>query len=233
MNLMKNIFNLVLTGAILSVVLVAPKTVLADTNCQQIYGGGQTCVQVGKVLLNKTVKNPNTNNFVDSLNINDPKYSPNQEISFNIWVKNESNNTVNVTVKDILPQFLTFVSGPGSFDNNTRTLTYDVNDLKVNETRTFTVKAKVVSSDQIPTPNGSICIVNQAELISSDGQTAQDNAQFCIQTKVAGATTKGGLPVMPVPVITTTPPTGPEMLPLFALIPTGIAGFILRRKVNK
>ncbi len=46
--------------------------VRADSSCQAIYGGGQTCIQVGNVVINKTVKNPKTGSFVDNLNVNDP-----------------------------------------------------------------------------------------------------------------------------------------------------------------
>ncbi|MCL5746958.1 MAG: hypothetical protein M1277_01605, partial [Patescibacteria group bacterium] len=43
-------------------------------------------------------------------------------------------------------------------------------------------------------------------------------------------TTKGGLTVLPAPKIVATPSTGPEALPLLALLPTGFIGFLIRKK---
>ncbi len=207
--------------------------VRADTACQPIYGGGQTCVQVGNVLINKTVQNPQTGSFVDNLNINDPKFAPASSVKFNITVTNTGSSTINkTTVKDTLPGFVSFVSGPGSFDSNTKVLTFDVNDLKAGESKTFTVTAKIVDGGQLPSDQGITCVVNQALATSENGQQSSDNSQFCIQKPVLGET-KGGLKVFPAPAVTTTPATGPEMLPLIGLIPTGVFGFILRKKSYK
>jgi uncharacterized repeat protein (TIGR01451 family) len=203
---------------------------LANTSCQPIYGGGESCNQTGNVILDKTVQNPSNGLYVNSLNVNDPKYAPGQTVNFQITIRNTENSTLsNVEVKDILPQFVSFVSGPGSFDANTNTLTFNIGNFPANEARTYTIQGKVASAGSFPFSEGTTCVVNQSIMNVSNGQSAKDNAQFCIQTKTT-ITTKAGLPVYPAPVITTTPSTGPEMLPFLALIPTGIAGFILRKK---
>ncbi|EKD86769.1 MAG: hypothetical protein ACD_37C00152G0003 [uncultured bacterium] len=201
--------------------------------CQPIYGGGQTCVTTEKISINKTVLNPlkskggTTDVFVDNLSINDPKYAPTQTVKFQLTVTNSGNSTLNtVTVYDILPDFVDFVSGPGNFDKNSRTLTFNLSNLNPNESRTYTIVGKVVSPTSMPSDQGVVCVVNQSIAKFSD-QESRDNAQFCIERKV---TTKGGLPVVPPPSITQTPPTGPEMLPLIGLIPTAGIGFLLRRK---
>lgn len=205
----------------------------ADTACQPIYGGGQTCVQVGNILINKTVQNPKTNSFVDNLNINDPKFTPTSNVAFHITVTNTGGSTINkTTVKDTLPQFVSFVSGPGSFDSNTKVLTFDVGNLATSESRTFTITAKVADGPQLPADQGITCVVNQALATAENGQQSSDNSQFCIEKPVLGET-KGGLKVFPAPAVKTTPGTGPEMLPLIGLIPTGVFGFLLRRKASK
>ncbi len=206
---------------------------LADTACQPIYGGGQTCVQVGNLLINKTVQNPQTGVFVDNLNINDPKFTPTSSVTFHITVTNTGGSAINKTiVKDTLPGFVSFVSGPGSFDSNTKVLTFDIGNLGVGESRTFTIVTKVADEGQLPSDQGITCVVNQVMATSDSGQQNSDNSQFCIQKQILGET-KGGLKVLPAPKVTTTPPTGPEMLPLIGLIPTGIFGFILRKKSYK
>lgn len=227
--------------------LVASGLSYADTTCQPIYGGGQTCVTAGNLLIDKKVQNPSNQLYVDNLGVNDPKYSPDQTVNFQINITNTGSQTLNkVTVKDILPSYVSYVSGPGSYDANTNTLTFETTDLKANETRTFTVTGKVASSNSIPQNQGVSCVINQAQGIV-DGKASQDNAQFCIQqptTPVSGTgpskggviaepvipmTTKGGIKVFPPPMVTTTPATGPELFALIGLIPGAGLGFFLRK----
>ncbi|MEK7573264.1 MAG: DUF11 domain-containing protein [Patescibacteria group bacterium] len=207
----------------------------ADTSCQPIYGGGETCVQVGNLSVNKTVKNPSTGAFVDNLNINDPKYSPTSAVDFQITVTNTgSGNISSIEVKDTLPSYVTFVSGPGSFDGNTKVLTFTVNNLGAGQSQTFNVSAKVVDQGSLPADQGVTCVVNQASATSNDNKQSSDNSQFCIEKPTQPApTTKGGLKVFPAPKVVSTPATGPEMLPLIGLIPSGVLGLFLRKKTSK
>lgn len=215
----------------------------AAVSCQPIYGGGQACVTAGNILINKTVLNPQTNKMVDNLGINDPKYQPGFIVNFQVTLTNTgSTNISHIDVKDIFPQFVNFNAGPGNFDANTKTLSFGVDNLNANETRTFTITGNVVNADQLPIDQGIVCVVNQATA-TADGSTSQDNSQLCIEKKFTPTqapqvqafvqpgvpTTKGGLKVFPAPSITTTPPTGPESLALFSLVPTGIVGWLLRK----
>lgn len=208
----------------------------ADVICQPIYGGGETCVQKGNILINKTVANPKTGTFVDNLSINDDKFLQDQTVTFQLAVTNTGGTTLStVNVKDVFPQFVNFVAGPGNFDPNSKTLTFALNNLNPNESRTFTLTAVIVNANELPADRGIVCVVNQAQA-SSNGQLSSDNAQFCIQKQVLAAqvpTTKGGLKVFAPQPVTTTPATGPEMLPLIGLIPTGLIGFFLRKKAAK
>jgi uncharacterized repeat protein (TIGR01451 family) len=218
---------------ILTIISLAfPLKSFADTSCQPIYGGGQTCTTTTNISINKTVMNPQTGSMVDNLGINDPKYQPGFITTFQISVTNTGNSNISrISVQDIFPQYITFSSGPGSFDNNARTLTFEVDNLASNETRTFTILGRVVDASQISINQGSvICIVNQAIAtnIDNNSQSSQDNAQFCIEKS-----TSTGFPTFPVTTIKTTPSTGAESLTLLGLIPTGIAGLFLRRKSIK
>jgi len=213
---------------------VFPLKSFADTSCQSIYGGGQTCTTTGNISVNKTVMNPQTGSMVDNLGINDPRYQPGFITTFQISVTNTGNSNISrINVQDVFPQYVTFSSGPGSFDSNTKTLSFEVDNLAGNETRTFTILGRIVDTSLIPINQGSVvCIVNQATAtnIDNNSQTSQDNAQFCIEKTVASAK---GFPVYPATNITTTPSTGAESLALFALIPTGITGLFLRKKSIK
>lgn len=189
--------------------------------CQPIYGGGQTCIVLGQLAINKFVQNPQTGQFVDNLSVNDQKHGPNQIVTFRIDVVNSGGTTLGkIIVKDVFPNFVNFKSGAGNFDPNNKTLTFEVTNLLPNETRTFTIQGTVVGN----IPQGTTCVINQATA-TVDSKMAADNAQLCLETAV----TKGGLPVFPPPKVVVTPPTGPELLPLISLLPAGIGGWFLRK----
>lgn len=212
--------------------------VFADTNCQPIYGGGQTCLQNNTILINKMVQNPETKGFVDNLSTNDARFSPGQSVLFQLIVTNTGSATLEkTTVTDTFPQFISFVSGDGIFDSKTNTFSFTVNTLLANESRTFTVSGRVASFSNLP--QGITCVINLASATTNNNQVSRDNSQLCIQTTAtvtqtpSQVTTKGGLFVQSSPTINTAPATGPEMLPLLALIPSGIGGLLLRRKTSR
>ena len=209
---------------------------LADVSSLPVYGGGQMFITTGNIVIDKKVLNPQTNSFDDNLGINDPKFQPLSTVNFQINITNTGNAEIkHIDVKDIFPEFLSFIGSPGNFDANTKTLSFGVDNLKSNETRTFAVVGKIVEASQLPVEQGVVCIVNQATATTSDAGT-QDNVRFCIQKQVLGlqvASSKAGFPVVPAPTITTTPATGPEGLALFSLLPTGIVGWLLRKYSNK
>lgn len=190
--------------------------------CIPTYGGGTTCPE-SNLTVNKLVAHPKTGSFVENLGSNDPKYSSDQTVNFQIVITNSGNTVLNqVTVRDIFPTQVTYVSGAGNYDANAKILTFEVANMQPGESRIFVVTAKVTG----PVNPGVSCVVNQA-IASNMGKTAQDNASFCIESTV---TTKGGQKVFEQPKVTTTPPTGPEALALVGLIPTGALGYFLRKK---
>lgn len=225
----KFILTLTLSGLMFGAIFM-PQTVSAE--CTQTYGGSQSCTSSNAFSVEKMVLKPGTSDYVDNLSINDPKYSPSNTVSFKIIVKNTGSSDISkLTVSDKFPQFISFATGNGNFDSNTGTLSFDVTNLKAGEVRTFIVTGKLADANLMPSDQGIICLINQAQATDTNGATNTSNSQFCVQKSVLGTsqpqvfTTKGGL--------TTTPATGPEMLPLMALIPGGLGGLLLRRKSNK
>lgn len=202
----------------------------ADESCQSIYGGGQTCA-TGNISVDKKILNPQTKKLVDSLNINDPKFQPATTINFQITVTNTSKDEIKrVIVKDIFPQFITFSKGPGKFDTKTKTLSFEVNNLKSKESRSFEVVAIVVRANELPVDQGNMCLTNQTTATENDKDISKDNSTFCIQKELQTTqTTKGGIPILPAPATHSTPATGGELLPIISLIPIAIVGFFLRK----
>lgn len=218
---MKKLFAYLLVASCYLLVAVP-----AQAQCTPVYGGGVTCSAIA-VSINKTVANPQTAVFVDNLGVNDPKFAVEQIVNFRLAVTNTTNQSIGrVMVKDIFPQFVSFVSGPGSFDANSKTLSFEVANLNANETRTFDVQGKTAAENQLPASAGIVCVTNQATATLDDGRLTQDNSQLCVEKKVIGAqvvVTKGG-------VVTQIPSTGPELYSLLILVPSALLGAVLRKK---
>ena len=229
--------SILIIPALLMLFGFSPITASADygsSPCQPIYGGGDTCATTPQLEINKKVQNPKSTLFVDNLSVSDPRFSASQTVTFKITVKNASTEKLsNLTISDILPNFVDFVSGVGTFDSKTNTLTLKLDKLESNEVRDFYIQAKVKSNNSLPTDQNVTCIVNQS-IIEVSGKKSQDNSQFCIEKSVPApvnpATTKGGLKVFPPTQAQKTPETGPEAIALFGLIPSAIGGMLLRRK---
>lgn len=222
---MTKLFSLLLISGLLFLSPIGK--VFADTSCQPVYGGGQSCVTTGKVTVSKTVQNPQTGQFVDNLTSNE-SFAPNQNVTFHISITNTGSSVISqIIVKDTLPEIVTFVSGPGSFDTNTRTLTFLEFNLNPNETKSETIQTKSVEASQLPVGDMVTCRANQASITATDTSSGHDSSSFCVQKQV---TTKGGLPVFPPSKVMTTPATGPELIPLIGLLPAGLSGWFLRKK---
>lgn len=199
----------------------------AKADCTALYGGGQSCPPSYNFTIQKLVQTPGKGggNFVNNLSVNDPKYAPEQNVTFKLTVKNTGTQSIpSLTVVDTFPSYLSFVSGTGTYDSNNRTLTFIVYNLNGGESRDFTIVGKLSGANMLPSDQGIVCLVNNASVTDNNTQNSS-SSQFCVEKQVLGK-------VYPAPKITTTPPTGPEMLPLIGLIPTAFAGFSLRKKTS-
>lgn len=231
---LKQVMKKILAIILLTLLVIALKPQTANADCSQIYGGGENCTTSNSFSIQKLVQKPSKGggNYVNSLSINDPKYTPKQNVSFQVMVKNTGSQTIpSLTVTDTFPQFVSFVSGPGNFDTTNKTLTFTVSNLNQGQSVTYTIVGKLADSNLMPVDQAVLCLVNQVNGTDNNGMTNSSSSQFCIQKTVLGASVPPK--VLPAPKVTKTPATGPEMLPLLALLPGGLAGFILRRKSNK
>ena len=199
---------------------------LATTSLAQYgqYGGEKPSVSI---MVDKMIGKPfeakggfTDADYVDNLSPSDPRFSPEQEVFFKIKIKNTSDVKINdVTVKDLLPDFVDFKEGPGDFDKDSRTLTIDAGDLEVDEEKLFFVKVKVVEQDELPADQGILCVVNKAQAFDDD-VSDEDTAQFCVEKEVLG--------------VTAVPSAGPEMgiLLLSGQVAMLGLGFLLKKKVS-
>ncbi len=240
--------------------MLAVSAMKAEAQCTPLYGGGQTCA-AGNLVIDKKVANPQTGIFVDNLFDTDPKYAPDSIVTFQVRVSNTGNAALNnVVVTDIFPPYITVTTLSAGSSTDGKTVKLTIGTLNAGETQTFTFQGRVANANQFP--QNRMCgddvdpsrrIINQA-IATVGNTTVQDNAKLCIEKTVSvggpvvvitpevgtkggpapvQTITKGGLKVFPAPAVTKTPATGPEMLALAALLPTGLLGQFLKKKSVK
>lgn len=216
----KYILGAVFFLAAISVSLFSPNLSIAGGETPiyggiPVYGGG--FMVPGQVLIDKTVLNPASGIFVDNLGPNDPKYRPQQFVTFRIVVKNSGEQTLSkVTVTDKIPQFTDFVSGPGTYDEKARVLTFTATDVGGGASQTYELKVRTVHAALLPEGKNVVCPVNIVDALSAK-EIDHDESQFCIEKQ------------MIVPIV---PQSGPEhwMLTLGGLIGALMTGTYLRKK---
>lgn len=206
----------------------------ANADCTAIYGGGQSCPPSYNFIIEKLVQTPGKGggNFVDMLSVNDPKYSPKNDVAFQLIVRNTGNQTIpNLTVSDKLPDYLTFVSlkkdkkdVPVDYNKGDRRITFNIANLGTGQDQTFILVGRLSDANMMPSDQATICLINHSSVTDNSTQDS-DSSQFCVQKQVLGK-------VFPAPKIEKQPSTGPEMLPLALLLPGALAGFILRKRTQ-
>lgn len=172
--------------------------------CTPVYGGGSNCPRPGQVLIDKTVLNPATNIFVDNLGPNDPKYKPEQVVTFRLTVKNPGDETIgHINVSDKLPDFIDYMSGPGSYDSKTRTINFSIDNLAGGDSQNYEIKARTVHVVALPKDKNIICPVNVVDAVS-DNQKDHDESQFCIEkTSEVKKVPSAGAEMLVIPALTT------------------------------
>lgn len=187
------------------------------------YGGQPAPVQT--ILIDKMVGKPSvptkggvvTVQYVDNLTPSDPRFSPGQEVMFKLKVKNTSNVTLNnVTVKDYVPAYIDPVEGPGTFDSTNRVITWDAGSFTPGEEKTYFIKMKLVSQDNMPANKGLFCLTNKGQVYNGYASD-DDSAQFCVEKTVVG--------------VTIAPKAGAEMG--FALMGLNAIGIYVGMKLKK
>ena len=184
----QNNIKLAVAGIATTLLAFAP-IVHADT-CTTQYGGTTTCTP-SDLTINKQVYNPVTKTYVENLTTTDPTFTPGNEVSYRLIVKNGSGETFQANIKDMLPPYMEFVSGPGTYNKDARTLEFKMENLIAGETRTVDLIAKVVNADAFPSGKSLFCVVNVAE-VRSLNRMDSDSAQACLQN---GPVTVNKLPV--------------------------------------
>lgn len=138
-----------------------------------------------QLAVNKQVKDPRNGNFVENLNAQEYNFLDNQNVTYKIVVTNNGQKELhNIKVTDKLPSELKLVSANGfAYDKNSKTLSQNLSNLKVGESKTFEIKAKTQIAK---TKGGAViasCPVNTVE-VRGDNLFNHDQTQICVSDKV-------------------------------------------------
>ena len=159
--------------------------VTKDAVAQSCGGQYQSPCQSYSMLVDKMVQKSGTSEYVDNLSVSDPRYKPSEYVMFKVIIKNTSTTTFGgMTAKDFVPNYLTPIEGPGTFDSATRTISWDAGSFAVDEQKTYYFKMQINSQANLPADQGLFCLINKVQAWSNS-ITDDDSSQFCIEKQVA------------------------------------------------
>lgn len=188
------------------------------------YGQYGQPAPVESILVDKQVSKPVTKSkggtiqyeYVDNLTPSDVRFQPGMDIYFKIRVKNTSTITLNnVMVADKIPWYLEAVEGPGSYDVNTRTISFNAGTFKPDEEKVYYVKMQWFAQDKLPADRGLMCASNYVRAYTNNASD-EDTAQACVEKQVLG--------------IKQAPKAGPEMNILLVAGQLGMLGLGIKLK---
>jgi uncharacterized repeat protein (TIGR01451 family)/LPXTG-motif cell wall-anchored protein len=171
--------------------------------------------------LTKKIRLPNGNER-GSVGASDHVYAPGEQIIYRLFISNPGNADASpVSISDLLPPYLTWVSGDGGYASAENKVNFDLGTLKAGESRTLTYNVKVRSE----IPSGQVNQVNNAKVTSP----ASFNNCTSTSTLVIG---KPGA----ILAATALPQTGtipPSILATLGLVLSGFAIRLRKTKVYK
>lgn len=203
-----------MTQLVLAVIFFFLVTFPTSTFAQYIYGAAAPAKQM---MVDKKLLNPQNNQFVDNLSVEQHTFLSDQEVTFRVTVTNVTQSDLkNSQVTDKLPDVLNFVSTSfGNYDAKNKIINLTFENLKKGESKTIEIKAKVKGAAEIPTT--VTCQSNLAR-VTVDNLVNEDTATLCVSKQVLGVSE--ALPV-----------TGPSQTTGWLLLSTlSLAiGFLLKR----
>ena len=156
--------------------------------------------------------------YVDNLTPSDTRFQPGSVIYFTIRVKNTSSVTLNnVMIQDRVPQYLNPIEGPGNYDSNSRTISFNAGSFTPDQEQTYTFKMQWASQNQLPADRGLMCVSNYARAYT-DTVSDDDTAQACVEKQVVN--------------VKAAPKAGPEINILLIVGELGMlgVGLMLKKK---
>src|SRR3989344_3873659 len=161
--------KLIVSALALAVVTVLKPVDKAYADCEQNYGGGETCVFNKSFRIEKEVRKAGDKEWKDK--VTDVKKG--DELEFRIKVKNVGEVSVDdMEMKDKLPDELEKLIGSAG-------LTEEWDDFAEGNTKEFIIRVKVNDEEFDRNDNFEKCVVNKASLYFKDKFEGADTATVC------------------------------------------------------
>ena len=114
-------------------------------------------------------------------------------------------------------------------------MSFTINNLSAGQSQTLNLTAQVADSKTVPAgvtceQNNTNNVTNRVIATDNNGGSDNDSSTVCLQNGVVNPT-PAVLPAMTS--VTTTPATGPELIPLALLFPSALGGLFLRKRSKK
>lgn len=208
---MKNTINkLIMSAFVIALVsFIGTTKAFADSNCDVVYGGGETCDYDRKLKITKEVRISGENSWKDKVT----NVTKDQIVEFKITVKNKSDDGADkysrLKIEDFLPSEMYWVGG-------SRTIEF-LDDFKAGSSETFIIKARVYAWEYDKSYKFEKCVVNKVELRWKDEFEGSDTATVCY-----GNVTPSELPK-----------TGAETTLALSGLGMLLAGLVVKKKLNK
>jgi uncharacterized repeat protein (TIGR01451 family) len=176
------------------VLLTLVFALLAVSPVSAQYGQYGQPAPIESILVDKQVSKPVTKtkggtlqyDYVDNLTASDVKFMPGADIFFKVRVKNTSTVTLtNVMVLDKIPWYLDAIEGPGSYDANSRSISFNAGTFAPNEEKIYYFKMQWFTQDKLPADRGLMCASNYVKAYTNTASD-DDTAQVCVEKQVVG-----------------------------------------------
>jgi uncharacterized repeat protein (TIGR01451 family) len=161
--------------------LVFPSGVFADA-----YSQGEVNYNIS---IDKKLRPISNSNFYDNIGKDQKIFVNDDVIDYRIVVENTGKDILyNLVVTDYFPIVNQIILAPGEINKTTRQITWKIDTLNSGESKTFTVRAKVINS------NGSMSQTNVVE-VKNNNVYDKDTATFYLNGKVIPVTGNSDLVV--------------------------------------
>lgn len=169
---------------ILTALLLASLGLVARGADAYIYENGAPSRQI---IIDKKVKPDEWTEWYDNLSSDVVVFTADDKIDFKVLIKNSGENDLsNIEVIDYLPDHVNFVSGPEGAIREGREVKWTIDHLNPGEEKEFTLQVQVVKSENLPEYD-LFCVVNRVKATAESGESDEDTAQICVETRILGA----------------------------------------------
>ena len=183
----KHIATTLFTSLAIIAVLALP-TQLAKATGLGSYGCTGDCTTPNDLTINKQVYDPIKKVYVENLGPTDTTFAAGDLVQYKLKVTNGSGETMSVTVEDVLPAYMTWLGGDGTYDKASNKVTMKLDYMIAGTSQELTILAKVADGKDLPAKS-EFCVTNTAKAFSSARPNGDDDtSQACIGTNVLGVT---------------------------------------------